>query len=494
MARRTTPSPGSNAGRVALYVRVSALMGRSGDDFHSPAVQIDGMRGLVSREGLREVAVIDDDIDASGQTFKRAGIDRIRAMVEAGQVDVVAVYALSRVGRNLADALAFIRWLRDRGVAIISANEKIDETPEGQFLLGMWLNMAELQGNQIASSWSRVIARRATQLGRTHGPTNQGYLRDEHGDYIIDPHLGPAVQELFAGYANGGIIGELLSAYSAARGKPIRRHDLKGMLRNPVYIGHVVVDSKAGGHIDVAGAHPALVDDVTWRRVQKRLEGDRHVPARHLAPAYSLTGLGLCAHCDHNVQVTYSRERPEEPTRRLLCAHKKLAKGCEGIGAPRYEPIEEAVLDQVRHHVAKLRGDPAARVAQEAKVEKAATDVPSLKSQVVKTRAAMGRLTEAWARGNIRDDAYEEGMSRLTITEEAQSAALSVAREVRDAPAPTEIIALAEELLELWPDLSGSHRNRGLKTVLQSFTVRKAKYWGEPEEVRLADFKFRWTT
>lgn len=491
MPRRQAPTSAGNAGRVALYVRVSALMGRGGDDFHSPDVQLDGMRNLVQREGLHEVAVIDDDIDTSGRTFNRKGLDRIRTMVEARQIDVVAVYMLSRVGRNLAESLAFIRWLRERGVAIISATEKIDDTPEGQFMVGMWLNMAELQGNQIATGWSRVIARRATQLGRTHGPVNQGYLRDEYGNYIIDPHLGPAVRALFAGYANGAIIGDLLAAYSAARGKPIRRTDLKSMLRNPVYIGHVVINSKTGGRIDVADAHPALIDDVTWRRVQKRIEADGTTPPRRLSPSYSLTGFGLCAHCGHNIQVSYSKERPGEPTRRLLCAYRKLAKGCQGIGTPRYEPVEALVLEEVRLYVSRLSGNPKARAVQEAKAAQAAVDVPTLDRQVAKTRAAMGRLTEAWALGNIRDDAYQEGIARLEAAESAQSAALAAAQEVRDAPAPSEIVMLATRMLEAWPHLSGPHRNRGLKTVLRSFTVRKAKHWGEPEKDRLSDFKFR---
>lgn len=492
MARRRRNQPTiANAGRVLLYVRVSALMGRAGEDFHSPDMQVGGMRDLIRREGLREVAVVDDDIDASGQTFNRKGIDRIRTMVEARQVDVVAVYMLSRVGRNLAESLAFIRWLRDHNVSIISATEKIDDSPEGQFMVGMWLNMAELQGNQIGNSWARVIERRA-RLGRHHGNVPQGYLRSADG-YVTDPQLGPVITAMFTAYADGGLVADITRMFATARGRPVAKSRVKAMLRNPIYVGRVVLHSSTGGPIDVPGVHPSLVDEVTWQRAQRRMAADRTIPPRHLAPAYALTGLGSCAHCGMNLQVWHSMEKGKDnPTRRLVCKRRLEVSACSGIGSPLYAPIERAVLDEVRAYAARLRGNPGARAAQEARAARAGQDAGTAERELAKTREAMVRLAERWARRAVSDRTYEQTMARLTDTEDMQVARLDSAREVSEAPPPGKVVILVDRLLEVWPDLTEADRNRGLKTVLRKFTVRRTEFWREPADECVGGFDFRW--
>ncbi len=494
MPRQTPPQrQPSNTQRVVLYVRVSSLKGRAGDDFHSPSVQTDGMRRLISQDTtLREVDIVDDDIDVSGQTFDRRGIARIRAMVEAATVDIVAVYTLSRIGRNLADALTFIRWLRDRGVRIISATEKIDETAAGQFMVAMFLNMAELQGNQIAESWRRVIERRA-RTGRAHGRAKHGYAKAPDGRYVIDPTLGPAITEMFTAYARGDQISAIAAAYSRARGKPVAKTQVKAMLRDPVYRGRVVVNSTVGGVIDVPDAHPALVDETTWRLVQRRMDIDKSTPPRHLEPAYSLTGLGVCPYCKHNLQIMHSRDRTTgELVRRLQCTHKRQTASCDGIGTPLYAPIEAAVVRKVAEHTALLRGDPGARAEQEARTAQAGMDARILERELARTREAMGRLTERWARGAIPDDAYDRALANLTESEETQSAALEVAQDLVDAPPVAQMVVLVERVLELWPEMTEAERNRGLRTVLRRFTVRRREFWMEPEGDRVGDFDFRW--
>jgi DNA invertase Pin-like site-specific DNA recombinase len=465
-------------------------MGRGGDAFHSPDVQVASMRDLVQRQGLQEVEVIDDDIDVSGRSFNRKGLDRIRAMVEARQVDVIAVYALSRVGRNLAESLSFIRWLRERGVTIVSATEKIGDTPEDQFMIGMWLNMAELQGNQIGESWARIIERRARR-GQIHGPVSQGYIAGPDGTRIPDPILGPAITAMFDSYAAGAPVSEIVAAFALARGKPIDRRNVKEMLRNPVYIGRVVLNSSTGGYIEIPDQHPPLVTPDTWRLTQKRLGADQQTPPRHLEPAYSLTGLGVCLHCGYRVQVMHSKENPDR-VRRLFCNRKKQTAACGGVGTPLYDPVEAAVLDEVRLHGADLRGNPAAVEAREAKRSTAWASVPRVERELERTREAMGKLAEAWARGAVSDDAYGRAMAQFTDDEASQVAQLDTARGLAEAPRPGEVVVLVEQLLDHWPDLTDPERNRGLRSVMRSFSVRRARYYREPEAERLSAFRFQY--
>lgn len=479
-------------GRALLYLRVSALMGRSGDDFHSPEVQLHAMRQTIAAAGLREVAVIDDDIDVTGRTFDRKGVARIRAMVEAGQVDVVAVYALSRIGRNLSESLTFVKWLRARGVSVISSQERIDDTPEGQFMVGMWLGMAELQSEQIGIGWARVIERRA-RLGKAHaGITPEGYRRVD-GRLEPDPVLGPAMAKAFGAYAAGDPVSEIVRRYNTVRGRPIAKTNFKKLLHNPIYLGVVVVHSKTGGRIETRGEHAPLIDQAIWDRVLRRLAKDRTTPPRHLNPQHSLTGLLRCDACGNALQVTHSYEHGKDrPNPRVMCTRKQGVGDCPGIGHPLYAEVERAVLDMVTSYAERLRGNPVARQAQLRKAENAAADAGTLERELARTREAMTRLTERWARRAMNDRNYDTAMARLAEAEARQLDALAAAQDVSQAPDTGAVVVLIDQMLELWPRMTGGERNRVLKSVLRQVTVRRAEYWREPPYDCVMDPVFHW--
>src|SRR5207248_2721737 len=149
------------------------------------------MRDLAARRGLREVMVV-EDIDVSGRTFQRAGIQRILEMARSREVDVVALYDLSRLGRNTAESLRTIKELRELGVSVVSTVEQIDDTPEGQFQLGVFLGMAQLYSDQVGRRWQQVITHRAEQ-GRVHASRPAVGYRRVGRDIEPDPTVAPLV-------------------------------------------------------------------------------------------------------------------------------------------------------------------------------------------------------------------------------------------------------------------------------------------------------------
>ena len=473
--------------RAVLYVRVSALMGRSGDAFHSPGMQVEAMRRAIAQAGLREVAVI-EDIDRSGQTFNREGIDTIRQMVEAGQVDVVSVYDLSRLGRNLAEALTFVRWLRDRGVSVMSTQERIGDSPEGQFMLSQFLSLAELYGAQIGRRWAEIHARRA-KAGKHHGIVPAGYRR-VNGRLEVDPVLGPAVTRVFAQYAAGVYVSDIQRDFAAARGKPVRRNVIKWMLGARVYLGRVVIRSQVAGDLDLPGDHDPLVDEDTWERVQRRLAKERTTPPRRLEPKYSLTGLVWCAHCDGAMQVWYSTSGGRRD-RRMVCSRQRQIGDCQGPGTPAYDQIEAAVLAEVQAWAAKLRGSPAARAQQINRAAKAGADAGQVERELTRTREAMGRITERWGRGEMNDTAYDKAMASLEQSEDRLSAELDRLRDTADAPDPVVVVRLVDDMRSVWPEATEAERNFLLRQVMVKVRVRRADRWREPVADRLLGWEMR---
>jgi site-specific DNA recombinase len=484
--RRHLAAVPESPGRAVLYVRVSALMGRDGETFHSPDLQTAALRRHVGPLGLREVGVV-QDLDRTGRTFAREGLDQIRGMVEAGGVDVVAVYDLSRLGRNVREALQFIQWLDERGVSVISTVEKIDDTPEGKFFLTQFLSMAQLYSDQIGRRWAEVIAARARQQHH-HGVAPLGYLRGEDGALVVDPVLGPVVAEAFRQYAVDVPLRQIAARVTQARGKRTHVTNMKRILHNPAYLGKVVIWGLPGNRPPNfsdkpayigPGRHEPLVDEATWQRCQDRHRRDSRTPPRRRVPSSAVAGVVACAHCDKPAQLHSQVER------RLKCAMKATTGECGGFGRPAAADVVDAILDRVRERIRLLRSDPAAQASAAGQVARAGADRALLESRLADTQRAMGKLATGWAAGKVPDAGYEQAMGPLVAAERELEDQLREVATSAAQPQPAAIASLAERMLAAWPKMTIAEQNRALKQVVRRATIRRSAYWREPAADRV---------
>jgi DNA invertase Pin-like site-specific DNA recombinase len=464
--------------RVVLYRRVSALMGRTGDDFHSPDIQLTVLRQATA--GMVEVAVI-DDFDQTGVTLDRDGIRRIREIVERDGTDLVAFMNASRLGRNVLESLLFVKWLEDRNVAVLSAEQQMDtRTRMGRMMLVNMLNVAEDRAREIGESWSRTIGHR-TRAGFPHGPTPPyGYVRVPKVDGAparveVDPVAGPVVGQAFGMYADGTPVADIIRYITAARGRPVNRSTTKRMLRNPFYVGRVRLDGEV-----FDGRHPALVDGDVWGRVQARLRRDATTPARRLAPVHALTGLCLCEACQRPMVC-----RMDRGDRRLECQAQAQEYGCVGAGAPLVVLVEAAVLEQVTLYIDKLTADPQAVAARRARQARGRADVRVVEAKLAETRAGMLKITAGWRQGTIPDWVFEAEMRQLRAAEDTLAGQLAeLAAPPATAPVKVQV-SLAKRLLELWPDATPGERRRLIGLVVRRVWVRQAGVWREPVSARV---------
>lgn len=466
--------------RVVLYIRVSALMGRGGDDFHSPEVQTSAIRRKTV--GMQEVGVIDCDIDQTGTTFAREGIDQIKELAEARAFDVLAVYNVARLGRNTLESLKFLNWLADRGITIISAKQQIDtSTPSGRKALTDLLSGAQMQSEEIGDGWADVIEERAHN-GDHHGHRLTGYLK-VNKQFVVDPLKGPAMTEAFEQYGNDVSTIEIIHYLAGVFGYRVHRQHLKRWLRNPAYRGKVVLHGEV-----LPGNHPALVDDATWLRVQDRLAREAGTPPRSREAAWACAGLLFCPGGCPLRRHPYNHHTTGERVYRVACQYTKNRVGgdaCEGIGEPYLEPIEAEVLRQVQERIKLLRTDVGARAAELERHATARVDADALERKLVRVRGAMGRLTTAWSLQEVEDDLYRQSMAEHRLTESLAAKELASVKAVVDMPTAFEAATAAEALLELWPRMTVLERNSNLKRIFTRAVVRRRAYWREPERFRV---------
>ena len=89
--------------RLVAYVRVSRVGGREGPSFISPEVQRAQIEGWAA--GRAEIIAWHTDLDVSGGTMERPGLDAAMRAVRSGAAEGIVVAKIDRFARSLGGAL-----------------------------------------------------------------------------------------------------------------------------------------------------------------------------------------------------------------------------------------------------------------------------------------------------------------------------------------------------------------------------------------------------
>jgi site-specific DNA recombinase len=468
--RRLTAVPDSPQ-RAGLYVRVSAVMGRSDDTFMSPELQLRAMRGAIGQRGILETASW-EDIDQTGRDFDRAGIQAALAAIRAGEIDALVVYDVSRLGRNTRETLETIEAVRAAGAVFISVSESIDDTPEGQLALTLFLGMAQHYSDVVGRRWRQVITYRAEQ-GRYHGGQPPLGYRRQGRDIVLDEQMASLVADTFERYAAGELMAHLARRFSAARGQPTAKQTLKRMLSQTMYVGRITVQGREWPSI-----YPTIVDEQTWARVQRRLERDRRTPSRHLNPTHPLVGVVVCHHCGH--VLSHHMDLRRGRAGRLECRRAKELHECCGVGMPRVDQVVDVVLAGLRQFAAQLRADPAARAGKQARRARAASQAAGLRRELVKVEDAIGRLAVDYARRDISELAHRKAVEQLELSRRLLLEQIDQAQAVGASPPSAAAARQASDLAAMWPELTVAEQNAAVRLLVGQVRVRRAERYRQP--------------
>lgn len=182
-------------GRAGLYLRVStaeqANPGLNGGSLESQEARC---RALCQARGL-DVAHVYVDPGASGGSIERPGLNDLRAVVAAGEIAVVVVYAVDRLSRSQADTLALLREFEEHGAGLMAASQDFDTTsPAGRAMLGMLAVFAELQRAEIRERTKAKLAQKRAR-GEAVGRTPFGLIRNGAG-FSRDPQTWSILERI----------------------------------------------------------------------------------------------------------------------------------------------------------------------------------------------------------------------------------------------------------------------------------------------------------
>lgn len=175
---------------VAAYMRVSTAEQKR--RFGIP-VQRHAIQALVERRPEWRLTEYRQDIGESGSTHTRPEFDALLEDISAGQVQVVAVHRLDRLGRTEAAIWRCIWQIEDAGAQVACCTD-----PLGDPGMDQWLTVDRL-ARDVEADYRRLVAR--TQAGRQlkavgggwpGGPPPYGYRLSGKGSFGSALEVDPA--------------------------------------------------------------------------------------------------------------------------------------------------------------------------------------------------------------------------------------------------------------------------------------------------------------
>lgn len=151
--------------RIALYTRVS-------QDTQTTENQRRELIAVAERNGWHIVAEYEDHgISGAKGRDQRPGYDALMKAVARREIDMVATWAVDRLGRSLQNLIAFLTEINAKGVDLYLHQQALDtSTPSGRAMFGMLSVFADFEREMIRSRIMAGLARSDKKAGRPSLP------------------------------------------------------------------------------------------------------------------------------------------------------------------------------------------------------------------------------------------------------------------------------------------------------------------------------------
>lgn len=334
--------------KAMIYTRVSSEEQVSN---LSLDVQEKTCREYCVRNGWTVEAVYREEGE-SAKTANRTQLRRMLADLRSRPVDYVVVYDTSRFARDVYVHTSLKQLLMKAGAQLRAATQPLEDTAAGRAIEGVFavFNQLdnELRAEKITAGMKETVSR-----GHWPWPAPLGYRNDRSAEgrkiVVPDGERAALMRQGFEAVAAGEALADVLKRLTSVgliskKSRPVRYQEFSKLLRNPFYKG--VARSGRWG-IETKGHHEALVDPVTWARVQQRLNGRSGAvvqpPRLKANPEFPLRGFVRCATCGRIMTASNSRGKMGKTYPYYRC----WIKGC-GAAQVRAERLEEAFIEFLR--------------------------------------------------------------------------------------------------------------------------------------------------
>ncbi|MBM4465143.1 MAG: recombinase family protein [Chloroflexi bacterium] len=476
--------------RVVTYARVSTE-DQAKHGYSLPS-QIEAGRKYAEERGWTVVAEISDD-GISGATLDRPGLDRIRDMAKAREIEAIIVYDLDRLSRKAVYQMLIEEELGKAGITIHYVQGDYGDSDEGRLMKQIRASIAEYERAKITERMVRGKRSKARQ-GRAGngGTTAYGYRHDGNGSLVIEEREAQVVRTIFELYTNGEdlSISEIARRLTASPhktstgNKKWRPCTVGCILNNETYAGTLYYNKyrKKSEYIDARETRPKdewipvpvppIVSRATFETAKRRLAHNRKVKRRQTRHPYLLGGMLSCAECGYAYVSTSSNDH-----RYYYDSGKYTDKKHHPTSSLRADLVEEKVWEAVKEILLNpsalwegYKAREAEVLDQKVKLTERLETMLKLKD---KAQHKLDALTEAYLDPDI-------GISKAEYTRRRQAIEKEIAEWEREAQGMQERLkaeAITQEQMEAIEefaakisqgiDLLGFEEKRKVLTMLE---------------------------
>ena len=366
-----------------MYTRVSTK--EQADDHTSLDTQ---RKECLAASRKNDVQIPDSNIfEERGESAKFADRTELQGLLRFVQrnkskVEVLYIWKIDRLSRNLGDYYGIKVALAKYGVRIVSVTEPIDDDPVGRFLEAILAAAAQFD-NEIRSLRTITGMRYRVQQGKWPHSAPIGYRKID-GRVMPDDKYADEVADVLIKFSENkfGLAESARYAYSLGimtnSGKPKSVEAMKKILQNYIYAGFT--RNKLSQKM-YRGRHKPLVDEVVIRRNIERIHDATRTNIMHGDDLFPLRGALLCSSCKNLLTASISRgvggSYPLYHCNKATCRKKVTGKKASGRAEiihkefrellEHLRPLDESVARLFKHHVLEAWNDEYGHAVENAK-------------------------------------------------------------------------------------------------------------------------------
>ena len=364
--------------RVAAYCRVST---DSEEQLVSYANQKKVYTEMIgSRKDWCFAGMFADEGKSGTRADKRPEFNKMINDCLAGKIDYIITKSVSRFARNTVDCLDYVRMLKGKGIGVYFEEQQIDTLKtDSELYLVIYAGFAQSESESISKNITWTVRNKFEEgIPVFMYKRFLGYRKGADGGPEIVPSEAAIVERIFNLYLAGETVDNISKMMQAEHpqipGKNISfsKGMIMSMLANERYCGDAILQKsvtvdciekkrkKNTGEAPmyyVQNSHPAIIDRVTFNKVQEELARRRAkspastksaITATGKYSRYALTDVLICGECGTRYRrVTWSRNGVKRIVWRCISRLDYGKKYCKESPTVFEDKLKEAIVRAV---------------------------------------------------------------------------------------------------------------------------------------------------
>lgn len=349
--------------RAVLYGRVSSDEQKKRETIEN---QIEVFESYIDfKEGFKVCNMyLDDGVSGAIPLYDRPFGKKLVEDAKKGLFDIIIVWRVDRFGRDTLTGLQAVEVLRKYGIEIISITEPFDlNTPTGRFQFINYLNMAELDRNNILDRMYMGATRAAKKGKWMGGIAPYGYIVNKDKYLEIEEEEAEVIRTIYNLYVNEKMPSSDIAVYlnnlnipTSSMSKYNNRHrknptekwranSIMRILSSSTYKGiHEYGKRGTRRKETILREVPAIIDEEIWLKAQRQRKENTIMCKRNTKRRFfSLRGLIKCKHCGRSFYgISYKNSSPVYSCNGKRGDVVKIFGRCESLNI-KAQPLEEDV-------------------------------------------------------------------------------------------------------------------------------------------------------